>query len=598
MGNLDYGVIGNCQTAALVSKKGSIDWLCFPEFNSPSLFAKILDTDKGGSFSFEVSDNYSVDQKYFKETNILNTKFSSDEGAFEVFDFMPRYKTGKGDDYYLPAEVYRYIRCLRGSPKFIVKYDPIFNYARESAVHTVIDHHIKTESSVINSDSVYLYSSLNLNDILMKKEITLKNDEFLLLSYNQKLIPIDIERVYLEYSRTKVYWLNWINRSKKYNKYNKELFRSLLILKLMSFQQTGAVLASVTTSIPEQPGESRNWDYRFCWLRDSSMLIETLIHMGHQGSARGYISFVKNILKNKSDTFQIMYGINGERDLVEEELPHLSGFMNSYPVRIGNNAYNQKQNDSLGYLMDVIYQYYIYFPGTLDELEDMWEIVKNIAKTISVDWENPDKGIWEFRNTEQHLVFSKVMCWVALDRATKIAIFLHRNDNAEKWRKEADKIYDSVIKNGWKEEIQSFSQSYDNYEYDSSLLLMEAYGFLSADDGRYIKTVKSIQKNLFYKGLMYRYKNEDDFGQPKSAFTICSFWLIRALFVTGEKKQAKKLFEEILGYANHVGLFSEDLDFETKEQYGNFPQAYSHLALINTVKLFATEIKRSKFLRP
>jgi len=248
--------------------------------------------------------------------------------------------------------------------------------------------------------------------------------------------------------------------------------------------------------------------------------------------------------------------------------------------------------------MDVIYQYYIYFPGTLDELEDMWEIVKNIAKTISVDWKNPDKGIWEFRKTEQHLVFSKVMCWVALDRATKIAIFLHRNDNAEKWRKEADNIYDSVIKNGWKEEIQSFSQSYNNYEYDSSLLLMEAYGFLSADDDRYIKTVKSIQKNLFYKGLMYRYKNEDDFGQPKSAFTICSFWLIRALFVTGEKKQAKKLFEEILEYANHVGLFSEDLDFDTKEQYGNFPQAYSHLALINTVKLFATEIKRSKFLRP
>ncbi|OFY39017.1 MAG: glycoside hydrolase [Bacteroidetes bacterium GWF2_40_14] len=598
MGNLDYGVIGNCQTAALISKYGSIDWLCFPEFDSPSLFAKILDNEKGGSFGFEVADDYSVNQSYFRDTNILNTKFISNEGSFEIFDFMPRYKTGKGDDYYLPAEVYRYVRYLSGNPKFRVIYEPAFNYARESAVHTVTNDYIRTSSNISNKNSVYLYSSINLDSIIKKKIITLKNDQFLLLSYNQKLIPTDIERVYLEYSRTKVYWLNWVNRSKKYDKYNKELTRSLLILKLMSFEPTGAVLAALTTSIPESLGDVRNWDYRFCWLRDASMLIETLIAMGHQGAAKGFIFFIKRILKSKGDTFQIMYGINGERTLTEEELPHLEGFLGNRPVRIGNGAYNQKQNDSLGYLMDVIYQYYIYFPGTLDEIEDMWEIVKNISLTVCAEWHNPDMGIWEFRTREQHLVFSKVMCWVTLDRASKIAHFLDKPEFAKEWTKIAGEIHKNVLERGWKEDMQCFSQSYDNNEYDSSILLMEAYGFLHADDEKYIKSVRSLKANLLHNGLMYRYNNEDDFGNPKSAFTICSFWLIRALYVIGEKKEAQTLFEELLSHSNHVGLFSEDLDFETKEQLGNFPQAYSHLALINTVKLFSSEIKRSKFLRP
>ncbi|MEN6618032.1 MAG: glycoside hydrolase family 15 protein [Rikenellaceae bacterium] len=598
MGNLDYGVIGNCQTAALVSKTGSIDWLCFPGFDSPSIFAKILDAHKGGSFGFDVTDDYSIKQSYFRDTNILSTKFTSTAGAFEVFDFMPRYKTGSESDYYLPAEIYRYVRYLSGKPKFKVVYEPAFNYAKEPANNSLRDDYIRTNSSVAENNSVYLYSSLKLENILDKDEIKLEKDEFLLLSYNQKLIPINIDRVYLEYSRTKVYWLNWVNRSKKYDKYNKELTRSLLILKLMSFQSTGAVLAALTTSIPESLGDARNWDYRFCWLRDASMLIETLITMGHQGAARRFIFFVKRILKYKSDSFQIMYGINGERTLTEKELPHLEGFHGSRPVRIGNKAYNQRQNDSLGYLMDVIYQYYIYFPGTLDEIEDMWEIVKNITLTVCSEWRRPDQGIWEFRKKKRHFVFSKVMCWVTLDRAAKIAIFLNKKETAKEWRKEADKIHKDVLEKGWKDSIGSFSQSYDNCEYDSSLLLMESYGFLPADDEKYIKTVNALKSNLLYNGLMYRYKNNDDFGKPKSAFTICSFWLIRALYVIGEKKEAKRLFEEILSYSNHVGLYSEDLDFETKAQLGNFPQAYSHLALINTVKLFASETKRSKFLRP
>ena len=599
MKNLDYGVIGNCRTAALISKGGSLDWLCFPDFDSPSIFGKILDEKKGGCFSFEFEGEYKCSQKYLQGTNILCTTFELPDGSFEVMDFMPRYKTGdESNDYYLPAEIYRYIRLLSGKPSFRINYSPAPDYARASTVHSIGKNYIRTSSSENDKDSIYLYSSHNLESILEKEIFTLTGEEFFLISYNQKLVDIDIRRVYLEYSRTKVYWLNWINRSKKYKAFESEVERSMLILKLMSFQPTGAVLAALTTSIPETIGEVRNWDYRFCWLRDGSMSIETLLSMGHRGAAKRFINFVKGIIHSKGDKFQIMYGIRGERKLTEFELDHLEGYEGSKPVRIGNAAYEQKQNDSFGYLMDVIYKYYLYFPGTLDEIEDMWEVVKNIVRTVYAEWRSPDQGIWEIRYSMSHYVFSKVMCWVALDRAVKIAELIGKYNYADNWAKEASEILNDVHENGWKEQIGSFSQTYSNLELDSSLLLMEEYGFIEGSDPKYVSTVKAIRDNLLHNGLMYRYKAEDDFGKPTSAFTICTFWLIRALFVIGEKEQASAIFNEILKYSNHLGLFSEDLDFETKRQLGNFPQAYSHLALINTVELFSEEKMRSRFIRP
>jgi len=597
MGNLDYGVIGNCKTAALVSKEGSIDWLCLPNFDSPSVFSKILDENSGGCFSFVVSENYKCSQKYLQGTNILCTRFMSPEGSFEVLDFMPRYRTMQMD-YYIPPEIYRYIRPLAGTPTFKVRYNPVMNYAKEPVLYEKYDGFIKTSSSKNNKDNMYLYSSFDFDAILDSQEITLEKEGFFLLSYNQKLAQIDTERVYLEYQRTKVYWLNWNSRSMKFTEYNDILSRSLLTLKLMSYQDSGAVLAAITTSIPETIGEVRNWDYRFCWIRDASMSIDTILKMGHQSAAKRYMGFIKRIVRSKLDSFQIMYGINGERILKEEILDHLSGFENSKPVRVGNAAYSQRQNDSLGYLMDVMYQYYIHFPGTLDEIEEMWEIVKNVVKNVFAEWRNPDQSIWEFRNREKHFVFSKVMCWVALDRAVSIAKFLNKADYETEWLAEADMIKEDILTHGWNEELQTFTQSYDNNDVDSSLLLMEQYGFLAPDDEKYIKTVKKIKKELFHKGLMYRYKIGDDFGLPSSSFTICSFWMIRALYVIGEKEEALKLFDELLGYSNHLGLFSEDLDFETKRQLGNFPQAYSHLAVINTAILFSEEKAFSKFIRP
>lgn len=597
MDNLDYGVVGNCKTAALISKEGSIDWLCFPVFDSPSVFSKLLDKDKGGSFSFIVSDSYRITQNYFKETNILCTRFASDEGVFEVLDFMPRYKT-RGDEYYIPSEIYRYIRLIDGKPRFRINYTPVMNYARDSVIHKKFAYFIRTFSLVDGNDNIYLYSSIDFDTILNQEEIILEQDQYMLLSYSQKLANIDINRAYLEYQRTKIYWLNWNNRSRKFIEYNDYICRSLLALKLMCYESSGAIMAALTTSIPETIGEVRNWDYRFCWIRDASMSIETLIELGHHSTAKRFMSFVKDILKSKSDSLQIMYGIDGSRTLKEEILPHLAGYENSQPVRIGNAAYFQKQNDTFGYLMDVIHSYYFRFPGTLGELEEMWEVVKSIIRTVYIVWRNPDQSIWEFRNIEKNFVFSKVMCWVALDRAIEIAKLLNQADYVSAWQKEAMAIKEDVMQNGWNDQIQSFTQAYDNTHMDSSLLLMEQYGFIDANDDRYIKTVKRIKEELYHNGLMYRYKVDDDFGLPSSAFTICTFWLTRALFMIGEKGEARKIFDQLLEYSNHLGLFSEDLDFETKRMLGNFPQAYSHLALIDTALLFSEERKYINFIKP
>ena len=598
MDHFNYGVVGNCRSAALISDRGSIDWFCFPDFDSPSIFAKVLDEDKGGSFAFIVDEHYSVSQKYIEHTNILTTTFNSIEGGFEVIDFMPLYRIDQQNDYFQPPEIYRLIKLRYGNPRFKIDYNPALNYARDQVTHHTEPDYIKTISVQNKTDTVYLYSGLDLERVLKGDSFVLIRDSFLLLSNNEKLVKIDLNRVELEFQRTRVYWMNWSNRSKKYTLYNDIIERSILVLKLMSYQRSGAVLAALTTSIPESVGDTRNWDYRFCWLRDASMSIETLLRVGHQGTAKRFMSFIKNIIKTKSDTFQIMYGIRGERILTEIEMPHLSGYKNSRPVRVGNDAYNQKQNDSFGYLMDVIYQYYRYFPGTLDEIEDMFEVVKNMVKTVMEDWQKPDKSIWEIRGDEKHFVFSKIMCWVAMDRAVSIARLLYKEESATLWLEVSKAIKEDVLKKGWKDEIQSFSQTYENTELDSSLLLMEAYGFITPEDERYRKTVEAVYRSLKYKGLMFRYNVSDDFGVPTSAFTICTFLMIRALFVIDRHEEARAMFDEMISYSNNLGLFSEDLDFETKNQLGNFPQAYSHLALINTARLFADEEEFSRFIKP
>ncbi len=396
------------------------------------------------------------------------------------------------------------------------------------------------------------------------------------------MLPQDVRRAKLKLERTKVYWMNWAERTTSYRKFEDEIIRSALTLKMLSYDKSGAILAALTTSLPESIGEERNWDYRFCWIRDASMVVKIMTSLGHYRMAKHYLNFIIDILPEKDEKIQIMYGIRGEKRLTEHELSHLSGYENSVPVRIGNAAYKQKQNDIYGILLDVVYQHFDLYSIDLEHSEELWTIVRNIVKIIQSNWKKPDRGIWEIRNENKHFTFSKVLCWVGVDRAVKIAQLLKREPYIKPWSKLRDAIKADIYNNAWSENKKSYVQAYGSEDLDASVLLMEPYGFTTAKDERYVQTVEAIRDELEYKGLMFRYKNKDDFGTPKSAFTICSFWLTNSLYKIGRKKEAIEKFRTLMNYSNHLGLFSEDLDFETKQMLGNFPQAYSHLALIET----------------
>ena len=585
MENLDYGIIGNCKSAALVSKTGAMEWCCLPNFNSAAVFAKLLDDEIGGSFEFQLKEDYKVTQEYLWGTNVLSTVFDNGEDAFQLIDFMPRYKRDD-QSYYAPPDVIRFIRLLKGKPRFKVIYDPKLDFAREKTYNENKGNYIKSYTQEGKYDSLFLYSDIDLDKIINQEEIELKGNSYFLMAYHEKLITQSLDRTYLKFQRTKTYWMDWSEKTTKYKYYNEEILRSALVLKALTFNKSGAVLAAATTSLPETIGEERNWDYRFCWIRDASMVIKVMAGLGHAKSAKDFLQYIINLIPHKDEKIQIMYGINGEKDLTENILEHLKGYKNSGPVRTGNAAYIQKQNDIYGILMEVIYQQFLQFETSLENSEELWTITRGIVKIVEEHWQSPDKGIWELRTEDRHFVFSKLLCWVAVDRAIKIGEILRMGINDTKWKQLRAEIFDDIYENGWNEEVQAYTQSYGSKDLDASTLLMEQYGFVDAKDKRFISTVKATKRELCKDGLMYRYKNKDDFGEPTSSFTICTFWLIDSLYKIGEKKEAKDMFDQLLSYSNHLGLFSEDIDFKTKRLLGNFPQAYSHLALIETAANF------------
>ncbi|WP_452218873.1 glycoside hydrolase family 15 protein [Lacinutrix undariae] len=581
MKNLDYGIIGNCRSAALISKTGSLDWCCLPEFDSSSVFAKLLDENIGGSFEIKVADNYTITQSYLENTCVLITNFSTENDVFEIHDFMPRYKKEDGA-YYAPPEVVRFIKYVKGNPTFSVTYNPKLEYAIGTTNTYVKDDFIVSLTAKEKYDTLFLYTNFDKEAVINGDDITLKEDGFFQIGYNEKIFSSTVKKISLELERTKVYWLNWMERTPTYRLYNKEIARSAMTLKLLSYEKTGAVLAAATTSLPETIGEVRNWDYRFCWIRDASMVIKVVSQLGHKRMAKRYLRFITNLIPHKDEKLQIMYGINGEKKLTEIQLEHLSGYMGSKPVRIGNAAYSQRQNDIYGILMDVIHQQLVKFKTDIENGEELWTITKGIVWVVNKHWKEADKGIWEFRTEDRHFTFSKVLCWVAIDKAMKVAEILGKTHKLKKWTVIEATIRKDIMDNAWNEDVQSFTQSYGTTALDASVLLMEPYGFIDAKDPKYVSTVKAIEKELSNDGLLYRYKNEDDFGLPSSSFTICTFWFINSLYKIGEEQKAKKLFDQLLSYSNHLGLFSEDIDFKTKRLLGNFPQAYSHLALIET----------------
>ena len=586
MDNLDFGIVGNCRSAALISKEGSVDWCCLPEFDSPSVFGKLLDAQIGGSFSVQSCGNPKITQKYLESTNILITRFEQEDGVFELLDFMPRYKKENGE-YHSPPEFMRYVKHISGAPKVVFDYDPKLEYAAGNTQTYAKNDFIVSLTESSKYDTLYLYTNILHQDLLDKKPLVLEDDIYFVVSYHEKIELPNLYRVSLELNRTKVYWLNWSAKTPTFPIYNEEILRSALTLKLLSYDKSGAVLAAATTSLPETIGEVRNWDYRFCWIRDASMVISIVSRLGHRKMVQRYLQFVIDLIPDKDEKLQIMYGINKEKELTEATLDHLSGYENSKPVRIGNAAFKQRQNDIYGILMDVIHTQIEGFQNEVENLEELWSITKGIVWVVAAHWQEPDKGIWEFRSEDRHFTFSKMLCWVAIDRAIKIAKKLNKPHNVTKWTPLAQTIKEDILNNAWNDEAQAFTQSYGSKDLDASVLLMENYGFVDAKDSRFVKTVHAIERELCFEGLMYRYKNEDDFGLPSSSFTICTFWFINSLNKIGERDKAMAMFDTLLSYSNHLGLFSEDIDFSSKRLLGNFPQAYSHLALIETALNFS-----------
>ena len=582
---LNYGIIGNCKSSALINEDSSIDWCCLPQFDSSAIFCKIIDNHIGGSFKVEADDSYIITQQYINNTAIVRTNFKNEKNEFEVLDFMTRYKLDD-QNFYSPPEIQRLIKPIKGLPKIKVLYNPTLEYANGKTKTYEKEDFIVSVFDEASYETLFLYTDIEKKKILENKEFELSKSVYLNLSYNEKIDLPSLSKSEEEFKKTQEYWLNWCKKSPSFKSYNKEITRSSITLKLLTFEKTGAVLAAATTSIPETIGEVRNWDYRFCWIRDASMVIKIIAKLGHQRIVKNFIDFIVNLIPNKNEKLQIMYGIDGQKNLTEKILKHLSGYKNSKPVRIGNAAYIQKQNDIYGILVDAIHFQIERFKDISYKHEQLWSIVKSVVWVVEKNWKKPDKGIWEFRNEDQHFTFSKLLCWVAIDRAIKISNLIKNGRKSEKWKILREEIKNDIHLNAWNPKIKAFTQSYGSDFLDASVLLMESYGFIDCKDPKYVDTVKAIERELLFDGLLFRYKNNDDFGEPKSSFTVCTFWYINSLFKIGEETKAKNLFDQLLSNSNHMGLFSEDLDFKTKKMLGNFPQAYSHLALIETAMNF------------
>ncbi|HEX6790008.1 MAG TPA: glycoside hydrolase family 15 protein [Candidatus Krumholzibacteria bacterium] len=570
-----YGIIGNCNTAALVHESGAIDWCCLPRFDSASIFASILDP-AGGTFKVAHARPARITQSYLHGTAILRTEFDDGESAFALTDFMPRYHDGRG--FQKPLEIHRVITPLRGRPAVEVVFNPRLDYARNRTSVVRRDGMIEVTNAL---EDVFLYSSLDLGRVMTSEPIEISSEEFLVLSYHEKLAVPNHAYVREMMERTRLQWEEWARGCHLPAEWGEQVLRSAITLKLLIYEDTGAMVAAATTSLPETVGEVRNWDYRFCWLRDSSLVLEALASMGQFSEMRGFVNFLLQLFESKQTRVQILYRVDGSPDLDEEILPHLAGYRDSKPVRIGNAASRTRQNDIFGEVLNTIHLYYMKYQ--LEPLpEEMWSLVKFMVRTSAREWANRDAGIWEYRHRRRHFTHSKILSWVAVDRGVDIARRLGRNGVAQEWQPVATAIREEVLQRAWNAKVGAFTQAYRSQALDVAILQATRFGFLEDGDPRWVSTVRACEKSLCRNGYTFRYTSADDFGVPRSAFIIATLWMAKALDTIGDSAAARAFFEHMLARANHLGLLSEDVDIETGELLGNFPQAYSHMAVINT----------------
>ncbi len=583
----DYALIGDLHTVALVGKNGSIDWCCLPRFDSPSVFGAILDAGKAGFFRISPSDMSSMDckQLYLPETNILLTRFLSNDGVAEISDFMPIKEVGSAEHEH---KLIRSIAMVHGSLSFTLICRPAFNYARDT-------HHV----NVTGEGATFQHASFHLTLASpvalepdgqggVKATFTLHSGEtlhFLLESTkenDQARKSLSEDEYQKAFHETSHYWQNWLSQCQYQGRWREMVQRSALVLKLLTYAPTGAIVAAATTSLPESLGGARNWDYRYTWIRDASFSLYSLLTLGLTQEAEAFMGWLDarcHELK-ENGTLQPMYGIDGEHTLTEINLDHLEGYRQSRPVRIGNGAYTQKQLDIYGEMMDAIYIFNNYEAITYD----LWLNIRHLLDWLSEHWQEPDEGIWEVRGGPKQFLHSRMMSWVAFDRAIRIARDRGWPAPTEDWVKIRSQIYEQIMDKGWSEEKQSFVQYYGSDAVDASSLLMMITNFTGFKEPRMLSTMHRIEQELSVGALVRRYNpqgaaNDGLGGQEEGTFSACSFWLVEDLARAGRLDEARLKLEKLLSYSNHVGLFAEEMS-PNGEALGNFPQAFTHLALI------------------
>jgi GH15 family glucan-1,4-alpha-glucosidase len=572
-----HGVIGDLNTVALVRTDATIDWFCPQRFDAPSLFAAILDADRGGAFELRpVGQGFASKQIYLPDTAVLITRFFSPDGVGEVVDCMPIRDEGH-------CAVIRTVRVVRGEIAFEARCRPAFDYAREPHRVEITDHGARFVGS---RSLTALTASIPLRaegDAAVARFVLGPEDRVALVLHplSGDDAPWTMERAEREIAATSEVWRRWLAKSRYTGRWREMVDRSAITLKLLTYRPTGAVVAAATTSLPELVGGGRNWDYRYAWLRDSAFTVFAFIRLGFYEEAAHFMDWLEaRCTESQNPELQIMYGVGGEADLPEEELRHLEGYRGSQPVRIGNGAHSQLQLDVYGELMDAVYLSDRQNPISYD----LWRHLRRTLDWLADNWAQPDEGVWEVRGGRRDFVYSRLMCWVAFERALRIQNFRGLPADTARWRAVRDDIYEDIMTNGWSEERGSFVQYYGGEVLDASNLLMPLVKFVGPKDPRILSTLDAIGRDLVSDSLVYRYDPEqaaaDGLEGREGSFSLCSFWLVECLTRAGRHDEARFVFEKMLSYANHVGLYAEQIG-ESGQALGNFPQAFTHLALIS-----------------
>jgi GH15 family glucan-1,4-alpha-glucosidase len=574
----DYALIGDCETAALVGRDGSIDWLCWPRFDSDACFAALLGTPDHGRWLIAAKDaTAQITRRYQPNTMILETRFESAEGAATLIDFMPGHQTG--------SSIVRLAIGERG--RFTLRTELVIRFGYGATVPWMTKLDDGTRRAIAGPDMVLLRTTAPLRgeDFKTVGEFTVGPGETVpfTLTYTPSHLPAPAAENPLDQLRaTQHFWRDWTAKSRASGPWADTVNRSLITLKTLTYAPTGGMVAAPTTSLPENIGGSRNWDYRFCWLRDATLTLLALMNSGHLGEAQAWREWLLRAAAGKPSQLQIMYGIAGERRLTEWEVSWLPGYEKSSPVRIGNAAHTQLQLDMYGELMDALHHARQW---GLAAGESGWTLQLEVLEHLEDVWPEMDEGIWEVRGGARHFTFSKIMAWVAFDRAIKSAEAFNLEGPLDRWRQQCRKIHDEVCRRGFDAELGSFVRSYGSKELDASLLLLPTVGFLPPADPRVRGTVEAIERKLLVDGLVMRYdttESEDGLSSGEGVFLACSFWLVDAYVLLDRTADARRLFERLLTLCNDVGLLSEEYDPGTGRLLGNFPQALSHIALINS----------------